>query len=345
MDDLCCYDTLMFQIRNIYILDNLYKIVVKMTMAYHKWNIKVSYANLSKMLKKTYSICMICFFALTILSFPSILALENTPPILEPIENKFIAEGSKLTFILNATDPDGDPLNFSAINLPEGAILDAISGNFTWTPNYDQAGNYSIQFIVVDINGAMDSKNVSIQVLDFNRPPKLDPIGDKKVMEGEELTFTISASDPDGDSLTFFTSGLPKGANFNSSTRTFQWIPAFGDAGNYSVTFTASDSKGGEDSETITINVINKKQKLKSSMDELIQKVQDYYETGHIDNEGIKNSLISKLNVAKEKLLEGRYEIAKNVIKAFLNQIKAQSGKHISHSAASSLIEMAQRIL
>jgi hypothetical protein len=317
-----------------------------MTMAYHKWNIKVSYVNLSKILKKPYSICMFCFFALVILSFPSILALENTPPTLEPIENKFIAEGSKLTFILNATDPDGDSLNFSAINLPEGATLDAINGNFTWIPNYDQAGNYSIQFIVVDINGAMDSKNVSIQVLDFNRPPKLDPIGDKKVMEGEELVFTIFASDPDGDSLTFFTLGLPKGANFNSSTRTFQWIPAFGDAGNYSITFTASDSKGGEDSETITISVITKKQKLKSSIDELIQKVQDYYEADHnIDNKSIKNSLISKLNIAKKKLLEGRYELTKNVIKAFINQIKAQSGKHISHNVALNLIEMAQRIL
>ncbi|MEM3506593.1 MAG: Ig domain-containing protein [Candidatus Bathyarchaeia archaeon] len=94
--------------------------------------------------------------------------------MLEPIEDKFVFEGSRLTFILNATDPDGDPISFSAIGLPEDAILNETSGNFTWIPSYDQAGNYSIQFIVIDTKGAMDSKNVSIYVLDFNRPPKLD---------------------------------------------------------------------------------------------------------------------------------------------------------------------------
>lgn len=314
----------------------------------YKWSVKVLHKSFSKKLKKAYGIGMVCLFLLAILTFSTsstTFALENTPPTLSPIEDKIVNEGETITFILNATDPDGDPLNFSAIGLPLGAIFDIASGNFTWTPNYDQAGNYSIQFIVTDINGATDSKNMSIQVLDFNRPPSLDPIEDKEIVEGEMLSFIVSASDPDGDVLTFYALGLPETASFNSSTGVFQWTPTFNDVGNHSITFMVLDGKGGNDSKTIIISVISKEQKLKSSIDELIKKVENYHETGDIDNKGIKNSLISKLNAAKKKLLEERLKPAKNIINAFLNQVKAQSGKHISNSAALSLIKMAKAIL
>ena len=73
------------------------------------------------------------------------------------------------------------------------------------------------------------------------------------------LTFTVTASDPDGDGLTFSASNVPTGASFNPSTRVFSWTPAFGDAGNYNVTFTVTDdgSPAESDSEVVTISVGN----------------------------------------------------------------------------------------
>ena len=78
-------------------------------------------------------------------------------------------------------------------------------------------------------------------------------IGDKPVNEGELLEFTISATDPDGDSLTYSASNLPSGASFDPSTQTFSWTPA--QAGTYAgIHFEVSD---GEltDSEDMTITV------------------------------------------------------------------------------------------
>jgi hypothetical protein len=92
---------------------------------------------------------------------------------------------------------------------------------------------------------------------DSNTPPVLGTIGSKSVNEGVLLTFTLSASDPDGDGLTFSASNLPTGASFNPSTRVFSWTPAFGSAGNYNVTFTVTDNgtPSESDSEVITITV------------------------------------------------------------------------------------------
>ena len=66
-----------------------------------------------------------------------------------------------------------------------------------------------------------------------NRPPVLDSIGNKTVSEGKSLTFTISATDPDGGTLTYSASNLLPGASFDPATRTFSWTPVEGQAGTY----------------------------------------------------------------------------------------------------------------
>jgi hypothetical protein len=82
-------------------------------------------------------------------------------------------------------------------------------------------------------------------------------IGSKTVNEGTTLSFTISAADPDGDTLTYSAFSMPNGASFNPDTRTFNWTPSFRQAGTYSgVHFIVSDSNA-EDTEDITITISN----------------------------------------------------------------------------------------
>ena len=94
--------------------------------------------------------------------------------------------------------------------------------------------------------------NGSVRV---NCAPVLSTIGDKSVDEGSLLEFTISAYDPDGDTLTYSASNLPSGASFDASSRTFSWTPTYDQAGTYTnVHFEVSDGHL-TDSEDITITV------------------------------------------------------------------------------------------
>ncbi len=99
--------------------------------------------------------------------------------------------------------------------------------------------------------------DLEAQVATTNQPPVLAAIGSKTVDENTTLSFTVSATDPDGDSLTYAATGLPTGATFNSATRTFSWTPDAGQAGTYPVTFTATDAGTPplSDSETVAITV------------------------------------------------------------------------------------------
>ncbi|MHA2066129.1 MAG: putative Ig domain-containing protein, partial [Candidatus Thorarchaeota archaeon] len=88
-----------------------------------------------------------------------------------------------------------------------------------------------------------------------NRPPVLGSIGNRTVNEEELLQFTVSATDPDGDTLTYSASNLPSGAGFNAGSRTFSWTPSTGQAGTYSnVRFEVTDGSL-TDLENITITV------------------------------------------------------------------------------------------
>lgn len=174
----------------------------------------------------------------------------NHAPVLETIGNKAVVKGTLLSFVLSATDADGDQVSYSASGLPTGASL---SGNtFSWTPAFDQVGTYQVTFTASDGKGGEDSETITITVQDINRAPHIDPIQDKAVEAGSLVSFSVTATDPDGDSLTIMVSNLPQGATFAGNT--FTWTPAEAQVGSYNVTFTASDGRL-QDSKTVRITV------------------------------------------------------------------------------------------
>ncbi|KKG72224.1 hypothetical protein DU63_13555, partial [Methanosarcina mazei] len=88
-----------------------------------------------------------------------------------------------------------------------------------------------------------------------NNAPVMNSIPAATVEIGESLSFTVTASDSDGDSLTYSASGLPTGATFNGNSRLFSWTPSSGQEGTYSVTFEVSDGKL-KDSVTTSITAV-----------------------------------------------------------------------------------------
>lgn len=180
----------------------------------------------------------------------------SIPPMIANIDPITIVNGRALSFAVNASDPaDNDPITLTSANLPGSATFNAngSTGTFSWasaTPN----GTYSPRFIATDKDGAT-TQTVSISVVD-NTPPTLAPIGDKKTIVSNLLTFAVTATDPIGnDPITLTVSNLPAGATFNATggNGTFTWSNP-SPVGVYPVTFTATDMAGSV-SETIYITV------------------------------------------------------------------------------------------
>lgn len=75
-------------------------------------------------------------------------------------------------------------------------------------------------------------------------PPVLQFIPDRTGVEGQQLSFLVEASDPDGTIPSLSASPLPALAKFRdqgNGVGIFDWTPAAGQAGRYEITFSASD--------------------------------------------------------------------------------------------------------
>jgi len=179
----------------------------------------------------------------------------NRPPQLQSVPAQTIDEGAALSFTLSATDEDTDnQLTYSISNLPDGASFDENSGQFSWTPGFDQAGNYNLQAKVSD-GTAESTTTISVTVNDVNRPPSISGGGSVTITAGETATLSFSGSDPDGDNLTFESGDLPSGATLNSTSGDFSWTPAEDQTGNFSFTVRVSDGKeSAETSGSVTVN-------------------------------------------------------------------------------------------
>ena len=191
----------------------------------------------------------------------------NAGPVLAPIGDQTIDEGDKLTFTATANDVDlpANTLTFSlGAGAPAGASIDPGTGVFTWTPAEGEGPRtYGIEVVVTDDGtpARSDSETITVTVNEVNADPILDPIGDQTVDEGNELTFTATATDADipANALTFSLAGaVPVGATIDPGTGVFTWIPAE-DQGPGSYTFNVVVTDDGTpalvDSETITITV------------------------------------------------------------------------------------------
>ncbi len=185
----------------------------------------------------------------------TVLNVDRAPELHLP-EKLEVHEGENLSFVLNASDPDGEVLNISFLNAPEGALFDQETNTFTWSPGYDyikrRGGMLSnilnalrleqrllrqkqeVLEVKVCSQNLCSTGEVPVIVYNSNQAPVLKVSSTLTVTEAEVLQLEPSASDPDGDIVRYyFTEPVHK--------RKGQWETAYEDAGEYTVYITATD--------------------------------------------------------------------------------------------------------
>ncbi len=132
----------------------------------------------------------------------------NNFPVFIEIGSKELSEGSSITFTVAASDADGDPINLSIKNKPAGAVFNTNSNRrFEWTTSSDDAGFHDVIFIADDGKGGVSEYLVTIKVNNTNRRPIISSAqpSASAVFVGNrpEFEFSVSATDADGDHLSY----------------------------------------------------------------------------------------------------------------------------------------------
>lgn len=192
---------------------------------------------------------------------PAPAPAPNLPPVWPSSNTTYysIKTGEEIQFSVFATDPESQPLAYSASSLPSGAVFNPSSQTFYWIPSTNQKGFYSPRFTANDGKNSSSltvtiSVSASTESSSANQKPNWISIGDKSVRVGQTLQFTVSADDPEDEPITYSVFNLPTGASFTSSSRLFSWSPKLSDLGSHIVTFRASDGvKSADRDVTITV--------------------------------------------------------------------------------------------
>ena len=182
----------------------------------------------------------------------------NSSPLVNAGTNLSVALGSGVTLAGAASDPDGDALTtaWSFTSTPAGSTVSLANPgqlNATFTP--DVVGTYTVVLTAFD-GTDQTSNSVSITVTQASNTPPLANAGANFNAEvGTGVTLAGSASDPDGDTLSYAWSfvSIPAGSATNL-TNTGQLNAGFTPdlVGAYIIELVASDGVI-QTSDTITI--------------------------------------------------------------------------------------------
>jgi len=148
--------------------------------------------------------------------------------------------GVEYTGTATATPGDNTALSFSLIGAPPSGMGISTTGVITWTPTV--TGEQAVTVVVTDGAGLSDSKSFIIVVSLVNQAPVLAPISDATITAGETFTYTVDATDPNGDDLTYSLTTTPStNMTIDSVTGAISWTSTA--TGSFEITVEVSDGE------------------------------------------------------------------------------------------------------
>ena len=139
----------------------------------------------------------------------------NRPPSCTAVQTS-TSEDTPKTFALTCTDPDNNPLTYTVVTQPQSGQVSLSGASATYTPNLNFNGQDSFTFKANDGSADSAAATATITVTPVCDPPVLSVPGAQTVAIGEQLTFNVTASDPDSPTLTLTATNVPSGASFTA---------------------------------------------------------------------------------------------------------------------------------
>jgi RHS repeat-associated protein len=179
---------------------------------------------------------------------------------------KFAAEVDSLyTYQVTSIDPDGDNVTFGlAGNSPAGMTINA-AGLIAWTPSAADVGEFVINVNAVDAHGATATQGYLLSVT-VNSPPRITSTPIETAISGATYRYSVRATDPEGDPLTYRLDTAPSGMTIDKFGRIL-WASPVTITAPQPVTVTVADNRGQSASQSFTITMVADTQPPRVSLD------------------------------------------------------------------------------
>ncbi|MES2307337.1 MAG: Ig-like domain-containing protein [Verrucomicrobiota bacterium] len=180
---------------------------------------------------------------------------DNQSPKISTTAPLNAAVGKLWSYNLKATDADGDPIAYGLDQGPSGMTIDAATGAILWTPDKSQIGTQNVEVRAADPLGGADVQSFVVQVRGANLPPTITSVAQTEAGITSLYRYAVTATDPEGDTITFKLLTAPSGMTIDSTSGVILWTPTSSQLGLQNVEVSAQDSFGGITSQGFQIHV------------------------------------------------------------------------------------------
>ncbi|MGK7884827.1 MAG: putative Ig domain-containing protein, partial [Crocosphaera sp.] len=181
---------------------------------------------------------------------------QNQNPLIDTTPNSFNATvGQTYEYNPTASDSDGHQLQWQLINAPDGMSVNSDTGTLRWIPTSEQLGTHDVELQVMDSYGAFRNQTFTLTVRGVNVAPTVTSRPNPVAQVDQLYQYQITASDTEGQSLTYLLQNSPDGLIINPQTGLIQWIPQTTQQGNHTLTVVIEDDDGATTNQTFTLTV------------------------------------------------------------------------------------------
>jgi len=132
----------------------------------------------------------------------------NDPPVIEAGCELNLTEGEEFDYTVRASDPDrGDRLTFTLDT--DRLEIDPDTGRVRFTPSNADVGKLRFRVVARDIGGLAAEARFMLNIMNVNEPPAdpriLSPRAGAVYVEGQDMLFNATATDPDRGAVLSYT--------------------------------------------------------------------------------------------------------------------------------------------
>ncbi|MEP1075191.1 putative Ig domain-containing protein [Leptolyngbya sp. PL-A3] len=181
----------------------------------------------------------------------------NTPPLILSTPPTQVGITQAYRYQVQATDPEGDALQFSLSNRPNGMTINGATGEIVWTPQANQLGTHTIEVLARDAQGGTSRQSYTLVVSPnaVNQAPTITTTPQFWGDVASGYRYQLAAIDPDGDALRYSLLSGPAGLSVNAATGLVRWNPTTAQVGEHRITLAVFDSQGLGATQSYTIEI------------------------------------------------------------------------------------------
>jgi hypothetical protein len=197
---------------------------------------------------------------LTAFTITASAATANRAPVISGSPVTSVSAGQAYSFTPSASDPDGNTLGFSIQNRPTWATFSTTTGRLSGSPTASNVGTYSN--VVISVSDGKTSASLAafsiVVKAASNAAPVISGSPARSINAGSGYSFRPTASDANGDALTFSIANRPAWATFSTSTGQLSGTPSSAQVGSYSnIVISVSDGKTSTSLSAFSIAVVD----------------------------------------------------------------------------------------